>query len=62
MVMKKHGVHDGYEEEMSPSSDGNDTYKDESKKSIVHEPFDEPSSENIYMDISESKETKVDQG
>ena len=50
-----HGVHDGYEEEMAPSSDVNDTDEDESKISIVHKPFDEPSSENLYMDVSESE-------
>ena len=50
-----HDVHDGYEEEMAPSLDVNDTDEDESKKFIVHEPFDEPSSENLYMDISESE-------
>ena len=30
-----HDVHDGYEEEMVPSLDVNDTDKDESKHSIV---------------------------
>ena len=49
------GVHDGYEEEMDPSSNVNDTDEDESKKSIVHEIFHKPSSENIYMDVSESE-------
>ena len=39
-----HNVHDSYEEEMAPSSDVNDTDEDESKKSIVHKSFDEPSS------------------
>ena len=29
-------VHDGYEEEMDPSSEVNDTDKNESKNSIVH--------------------------
>ena len=38
-----HDVHDGYEEEMAQSSDVNDTDKDESKNSIVHEPFHKPS-------------------
>ena len=42
-------VHDGYEEEMVPSSDVNDTDEDESNTSIVHETFDEPSSEIIYI-------------
>ena len=50
-----HHVHDGYEEDMALSSDVNDTDKDESKNSIVHEPFDEPSSENLSMDVSESE-------
>ena len=50
-----HNAHDGYEEDMAPSSDVNDTAKENSKKSIVHEPFDEPSSENLYMDVSESE-------
>ena len=34
-----HHVHDRYEEDMAPSSDVNDTDKDESNNSIVHEPF-----------------------
>ena len=46
-----HHVHDGYEEEMALSSDVNDTDEDKSKNSIVHK----PSSENIYMDVSESE-------
>ena len=50
-----HDVHDGYEEEMAPSSDVNDTYEDESKNSIVHEPFHKPSSENLSMDVSKSE-------
>ena len=50
-----HHVHDGYEEEMDSSSDGNDTDKDESKNSIVHKPFHKPSSYNIYMDVRESE-------
>ena len=48
-------VHNGYEEEMAPSSYVNDTDKDGSNNSIVHEPFHKPSSENIYMDVSESE-------
>ena len=40
---------------MAPSSDVNNTDEDESKKFIVHEPFDEPSSENLCMDVSESE-------
>ena len=50
-----HHVHDGYEKEMAPSSDVNDTDEGESKNSIVHKPFDEPSLENIIMDVSESE-------
>ena len=50
-----HHVHDGYEEEMALSSDVNDTDKDESNNSIVHEPFHKPSSENLSMDVSESE-------
>ena len=48
-----HHVHNGYEEEMAPSSDVNDKDEDKSKNSIVHEPFHKPSSENICMDVSE---------
>ena len=54
-----HHMHNGYEEEMSPSSDVNDTYEDESNNSIVHEPFHKPSSENLSMDVSESDCDKV---
>ena len=54
-----HHVHDGYEKEMAPSSDVNDTdeekYKNESNNSIVHDLFDEPSSENLIMEESESE-------
>ena len=50
-----HHVQDCYEEEMVPSSDVNDTDEDESNNSIVHEPFHTPSSENIYIDVSESE-------
>ena len=50
-----HDVHDSYEEEMAPSSDVNDTDKDESNNSIFHEPFHKPLSENICMDVSESE-------
>ena len=42
-----HHVHDSYEKEMAPSSDVNDTDEDESNNSIVHETFDELSSENL---------------
>ena len=37
-----HHVHDGYEKEMAPSSDVNDTDEDESNTSIVQEPFHIP--------------------
>ena len=50
-----HHVHDGYEEEMAPSSDVNDTDEEKSNNSIVHKPFDEPSSDNLIMDLSESE-------
>ena len=50
-----HHVQDGYDEEMAPSLDVIDTDEDESNNSIVHEPFHKPSSENIYMDVSESE-------
>ena len=50
-----HNVHNGYEEKMSPSSNVNDTDKEESNKSIVHEPFHKPSSDNIYMDVRKSE-------
>ena len=50
-----HRVHDGYEEEMAPSSDVNYTDEDESNNSIVHEPFQKPSLENLSMDIIESE-------
>ena len=54
-----HHVHDGYGKEMALSSDVNDTdeYKDEdeSKNSIVHDLFDEPSSENQVIEVSESE-------
>ena len=50
-----HHVHDGYEKEIAPSSDVNDTDKDKSNNSIVQEPFDKPSSDSIIMDVSESE-------
>ena len=50
-----HDVHGSYEEDMAPSLDVNDTDEYESKNSIVHKPFHKPSSENIYMDVSESE-------
>ena len=40
---------------MAPSSDVNGTDEDKSKNSIVHEPFQKPSSENIYIDVSKSE-------
>ena len=48
-------VHNGYEEDMAPSSDVNDMDEDESKNYIVHKPFHKPSSENICMDVIESE-------
>ena len=50
-----HHMHGGYEKEMAPSSDVNDTDEDESNNSIVHETFDKPSSKNLIMDVSESE-------
>ena len=51
-----HHVHDGYEKEMAPSSDVNDTdedkNEDESNNSIVHDLFDKPSVENLIIDES----------
>ena len=52
---KNHHVHGGYEEEMAPSSDVNDTDEEESKNCVVHEPFDEPSSENLFIYVSKSE-------
>ena len=53
-----HHVHDGYGKEMAPSSDVNDTDKDtdedELKNSIVHDPFDKPSLDNLVMEVSKS--------
>ena len=40
---------------MAPSLEVNDTDEDKSNNSIVHEPFHKPSSENLYMDVSESE-------
>ena len=49
-----HHVHDGYGKDMAPSSDVNDTDKDkdedESNNSMMHDIFDEPSSENLIME------------
>ena len=50
-----HNVQDGYEEEMDPSSNFNDTDEHVSNNSIVHEPFHKTSSENICMDVSKSE-------
>ena len=58
MIRCSEKLHDGYEEEMAPSSDVNDTDEDtdedESNNSIVHDTFDEPSSENLIMEESKS--------
>ena len=48
-------VHDGYEKYIAPSSEVNDTDEEESNNSIVHKPFDKPSSENLIMSVSESE-------
>ena len=54
-----HHVHNGYGKEMAPSSEVNDTDKDKdedkSNNSIVHNPFDKTSSENLIMDVSQSE-------
>ena len=50
-----HQVHDGYEKEMAPSSEVNDTDEEESKNYIVDEPFDEPSLGYLIMDVRESE-------
>ena len=50
-----HHVHDGYKEEMAPSSDVNDTDEYKSKNSIVHEPFHKPSLEDLFINVSESE-------
>ena len=54
-----HHVHDGYGKEMAPSLYVNDTDedkdKDESNNYIVHDTFDEPSSENIITEVSKSE-------
>ena len=50
-----HHMRNGYEKEMAPSSDVNDTDEEESKNFIVHEPFHKPSSEILFMDVSESE-------
>ena len=39
-----HHVYDGYEEDMAPSSDVNNTDEDESNNSIVQKPFNKPPS------------------
>ena len=54
-----HHVHDSYEKDTASSSGVNDmdedTEEDESNNSIVHDPFDKPSSENLIIDESESE-------
>ena len=54
-----HHVHDGYGKEMAPSLYVNDMDEDkdedESNNSIVHDLFDETSSENLVMEVSESE-------
>ena len=59
MMRFNHQVHDSYEKEMAPSSDVNDTDKDtdkdESNNSIVNDPFDERSLQNLIMDEGESE-------
>ena len=50
---KNHHVHNGYDEDMALSSDVTDTDEDESNNSIVHEHFQKPSSDNLFMDVSE---------
>ena len=47
--------------EMAPSSDVDDTDKDEWSNYIVHKPFDEPSPENLIMDVSELECNIVDE-
>ena len=58
-------VHDSYEEEMAPSLDVNDTDEDtdeeKSNNSIVRDPFDKPSSDNLIMDVSESEYNLVNE-
>ena len=52
---KNYHLNNGYEEDMAPSSEINDTDEDESKNSIVHEPFHKLPSENLSMDVSKSE-------
>ena len=54
-------MHNGYEEEMAPSSDVNDTDEEESNNSIMHEHFHKPSLENLSMDVSESERSIVNE-
>ena len=54
-------MHDGYEKDMARSSDVNDTDEYKSNNSIVHEPFDETSSENLFMDVSKSERNIVNE-
>ena len=48
-------MHDGYEGEMDPSSDVNDTDEEASNNSILQKPFHKPSLENLSMDVTESE-------
>ena len=48
-------MHNGYDEEMDPSSNVNDMDEEESEEYIVHKPFDKPSSENLSMYINKSE-------
>ena len=50
-----HHVHDGYGKDTALSSDVNNTDEDESNNSIVHDPFEKSSSENLIMDVRESE-------
>ena len=65
MMRFNHQVHNGYEKDMAPSSDVNDTDEDtdkgKSNNSIVHDPFEEHLSENLIMDVSESECNIVDE-
>ena len=53
-----HHMHDGYEKEIASSSNVNymneDMDEDKSKNSIVHDLFDERTSENLIMYVSKS--------
>ena len=45
---------------MAPSSDVNDTDENKSNDFIAHEPFDKPSSENLFIDVSKPECNIVD--